>query len=56
MLPVAFLGIVVKVIGDWGCTMCSDGKVGNQSKIIKYLQKNSYKIKNLRKIFVTTNK
>ena len=48
MLPVAFLGS--QFIGDWGCTMCSDGKVGNQSKIIKYLQKNSYKIKNLRKM------
>ena len=37
MLP--FLGIIVIVIGEWGCTMCRDGKGGNQSEITKYLKK-----------------
>ena len=36
LLP--FFGIIVTVIGEWGCTMCRDGGGGgggNQSEITK---------------------
>ena len=37
MLP--FLGIVIMVIGEWGCSMHRNGRGGgNQSEITKYLK------------------
>ena len=41
MLPVAFFLDIIVIIGEWGCTMCRDGKGGNQSEITKYFFFNS---------------